>query len=233
MRHTTRYAGILLGIGLLAHLPLPAQGAGEPINMFFAMPTAVDPVKLYLFTPGNPYSDTNDPNNRSNGPITGATLLPAASNGQGGLEIHGRFGSVAPLPVVELDFFTTFLGPLDLTPTQNQNIINGRTGLPFVPWLAVDQGIANNRHKFTLKPQSDSAPMNQGGYYGILSATVPSGVDDSAFRPAGFSFTGFAQAPTTPEPGVGALLLGAVLAGGRLAARRRKTGKSSLRLPLG
>ena len=231
MRHATRTTGILLGIGLLSHLPLPAQGAEEPIQMFFAMPIAADPVKLYLFTPGNPYGDTNDPNSRSNGPITGVTLLPAASNGQGGLEIHGRFGSVAPLPVVELDFSTTFLGPLTLTPTQNQNITNGRTGLPFAPWQAVDKGIQNSLHKFILTPQSDSAPMDQGGYYAILSATVPSTVDDSAFRPSGFSFTGFAVAPITPEPGVGAFLLGAVLAGGRLVARRRKRGKSSTQHP--
>ena len=67
--------------------------------------------------------------------------------------------------------------------------------------------------------------QGQSGYYGVLTATVPAG--NNTFQNAGFSFTGFVQAPSTPEPGAGALLLGAVVSSGLLAVRHRKQGKSS------
>ena len=217
----TPFVGRFVGIGLLAGLTLTTQTASaDLVAMFFAMPIGIDPAKLFLNTPGQTYTDTNDPNSRTNGPITGTTLLP----GIGGLEIHGRFSNdiVGAIPVQELDLFINDPEPMTLTPTTDT-----RLGT-FVPWKATDQGVQGGQHKFVLTPQAGSAPMDQGDYYGVLTATVPQG--NTTFQDAAFSFKGFTQATvSTPEPGVGALLLGAVASGGLLALRRRRPGKSGRR----
>ncbi len=208
-------------------LPLLAHAQSRPpIQMSFAIPTLVDPAKLFLNTPGQSYSETNDPNSRSNGPITGMTFLPVGIGGLGGLEIHGNFPGAAPIPVGEIDFSLPYIGALTLTTTEDQGILDPQTGLPYAPWLAVDHGIQNNLHSFTLRPQPGSAPLDASDFFGVLTADA-TGVDSgtlAAFQGAGFSSAGFV---TTPEPGAAALLLGVVFSGSLLASRRRKDRKSA------
>ncbi len=224
MRNTKPFASGLVWLGLITGMPLTAkaQQAANPIQMFFAMPTAVDPAKLFLLSPGTVYTETNDPNNTGNTVITGNTLLSGLLNGEGGLEIHGRFAGVAPLKVGELDIVTDYTDQITLAPSVNTNINNPTTGLPFVPWKVVDQGIQNSQHKFTLTPQFGSAPMNLGGYYGVLSANVGGTGDPGTFRQANFSFVGFVATAVTPEPGTLAFLGGVLLSGGLLAANGKR-----------
>ena len=206
-----------MGFPLMAHAQ---SDLPNPIQMSFAIPTVVDPAQLFLFAPGQSYTHTNDQNGNTTGLITGATLIS-------GLEIHGAFPGAAPIPVGEIDFSIPYLGALTLTPTNDPRILDPHTGNPYLPWLAIDDGIQNGLHSFTLRPQAGSAQLDQNDFYGVLSANT-TGVDTgsiSDFTAAGFSSTGFTS--DTPEPGAGALLLGAVFSGGLVAVRRRKPRKSA------
>lgn len=228
MKHMTWLAGRFVAIGLLVGAALTAQAQGTPNPpipiITFAIPIAVDPVKLFLNEPGVAYTSTNDPNSTTNAAITGATLLPVTSGGLGGMEIHGglsRRGLITPVP--EIDFQLSYLDPVDFLSVSDPQTAN-RSGNPYTPWLVTDMGIQNSKHKFVLTPQTGSAPMDESSFYGVLSAELPAGTDPaaaSAFRLAGFSTTGF-----TPEPGAGLLLLGGVAALGLLKTRRRKNAKS-------
>ena len=53
MKPKTQFARGAICFGMLFGLTKPAQaGVADPIIGFFGMPTAVDPAKLFLFTPG-------------------------------------------------------------------------------------------------------------------------------------------------------------------------------------
>ncbi len=228
MKHKIQFARGAICFGMLLGLTKPAQaGVADPIIGFFGMPTAVDPAKLFLFTPGTIYSSTNDPGNPNNGPITGSTLLPVAFSGLGGLEIHGRFtAGESQVPVLELDVSTNYTGILTLTSTSSPNILDPSTSTPFIPWSSVDNGIQNGNHTFSFFPQPGSAPMNLFGYYGVLDVRPAAQQDVSAFARSSFSFAGFTEVQNAPEPGAVAMLAGAAV-GLLVTVRRRKLRRKS------
>jgi hypothetical protein len=220
---------MLVGIALCIPL-LHARADGEIFDRAVAtlvMPSGIDPSRLTFVQPGTMYYNVDgiEPGDQGGAAITGNLLLTAAFGGAGGVELHGAIpdpgarhtaaelpGAISDLsterylPVEEVDFFTTYAGPLVVN-TAVDNSFGAMTPWGVEMLANVPAGFAQG---FRFFKREDAAEMNVNGFYGVLSVTLDDSSDPNGFRNASFSTQSFAtvQASATPEPGAVGLLAG-------------------------
>lgn len=185
---------------------------GTPVTATFTIPTDFDPDSITFSSTGQTFTTTDGQQL-----ITGQLLSP---NGGGGINIFAAVPAPptvgGTLPIVEVDFFTLYTGPITL-------ISRARANSGFVPWFAemlnppVGQGF---RFFKTMKTQADintTDPRIDPTEYAFFTLT-PRDPTDTTFLTSTFSVTGFTA---VPEPGT-CTLLGALVVGGGVAWRRRR-----------
>lgn len=191
---------------------------GTPVMATFTIPANVDPDSVTFTSTGQTFAITDQTD-----PITGQLLTPFGNGGGGGLNIFaavpGPPGNVnATIPIVEVDFFTTYTGPISLTS------LSGFSA--FDPWFAEilnpPVGQAFRFYK-TLPTQANINTTNPGfdpTEYAFFTLTPA--VNDPTFLSSLFTITGYTSVQNVPEPGTCALLGGLVVAGGMAWRRRRR-----------
>ena len=195
-----------------------APGPSTPVTASFTIPTSVDPDSVTFRTTGQTFTSTDNQQL-----ITGQLLEPSSiPNGGGGLNIFaavpGPPGSGSTTPIVEVDFFTTYTGPLTLT---------SLSGDPaFVPWFAevlnppTGQGFRFFKTLSTQANINTTHPTRDPTEYAVFTLT-PDNPNDTTFLTSTFGITGYTTVQNVPEPGTIALL-GALAVGGSVAWRRRR-----------
>ena len=190
--------------------------AGTPVTATYTIPIDFDPDSVTFRTTGQTFTITN-----TQQLITGQLLEPSSIlGGGGGLNIFAAVPAPpavgGTIPIVEVDFFTTYTGPLTLT---------SLSGNPdFVPWFAEMLNPPTGQGFRFFKTMSTQANINTE-YPGLdpteyaFFTLTPDNPNDTAFLTSTFSITGFTA---VPEPGTIALL-GALAVSGSVAWRRRRT----------
>ena len=212
---------------------LPPNGSPVDTVISFAMPQDRDPTRLTFTQQGQVYTraDNAGPGHNAGSVLTGQLLQTNGVGAGGGLELHGQFPAVYPIPVftpaLEVDFYTTYTGNLEI----DSIVVSPFTG--FTPWdvqrIAPRPGYAQ-AFRFT-GGRPGQAPLFTGvslsGYYALLSARLNNASDPTGFGASTFAFTGFATIQPVPEPGSLLLLGGLVFSGASLMRRRSRRGMNT------
>jgi hypothetical protein len=213
----------MISIALFVPLSQEARAAGDVVTTL-VMPSGIDPSKLTFTQPGTLYTNTDGsiPGDQRGSAITGNMLLATAAQGGGGLELHGAVfdgDNPNPVPVVEIDLFTTYTGIMTVNSSIGQ--LTSFTPWGVTPLTNMPTGFAQGVRLFK---QRGSADMNKGAFQGFLSSALNDASDPTGFRSAGFGTKGFTSLQTsgTPEPGALALLVGMGLSVSALARKRRR-----------
>ena len=201
----------LAQVGSTGVAPIPLT----PVTATFTIPTTVDPDSITFTFPGQPFTNTDQGNL-----ITGQRLY-AGSGGGGGLNIFAHVpgaSSTAPtIPIVEVDFFTTYTGTLTLV---SQSV----APTLFPPWFAEKLNPPTGQGFRFFKTLPTQANINStsllSSEFAFFNLT-PNDPTNGAFLTSTFMVTGFTTVQGTPEPGTCALL-GALVVSGGVAWRRRK-----------
>ncbi len=212
-----------LGLALSA-APSLAQSIGPPaptpVTATYTIPTDFDPDSVTFTSTGQTFAITDQTD-----PITGQLLSPL-SNGGGGLNIFAAVpnplgANSATIPIVEVDFFTTYTGPITLVSLAG-------FGSGATPWFAEmlnpPVGQAFRFYK-TLPTQANintTNPSIDPTEYAIFTLT-PRDPNDAVFLNSLFTISGFTSVQNVPEPGTIALFGALAVSGGVAWRRRRRT----------
>ena len=193
-------------------------GPSTPVLATFTIPTDTDPDSITFTSSGQTFAITDQTN-----PITGQLLTPGYLSGGGGLDIFaavpGPPSVGTTIPIVEVDFFTTYTGPISLTSLSGVG--------SFTPWFAeVLNPPVGQAFRFfkTLPTQANINTTNPGfdpAEFAFFTLT-PNNPNDPTFLSSLFTVTGYTSVQNVPEPGTCALLGGLIVTGGMAWRRRRR-----------
>lgn len=215
---------------------IPPGGARPDCSIKFSMPQDRDPARLTFIQPGQMYtnadSSTYSPGDNAGSVINGQLLATNGASPGNGLEVHSLIpdqpqdGVASYIPVVEVDFYTTYTGNLQI------DSVVGSTFTNFIPWTvqrisvpAQVPGGPRYKQAFSFTGgQTNQALMYKGtdGYYALLTAVLADTSDPTGFNSAAFGVSGFTTVEATPEPGAFALLSGLMLGSANVLWRRRR-----------